>query len=536
MLQPYKRFKLRLAETRRDAAVRREVLRLAEDIARQAPQDAAFAPVVVFNASTRLTRLSLNAAFSLITSWGLRLQGVPVIHFACRAGMSPCVLGTRPQNPAAPPPCEGCIRESKMLYKGADVRWFINNQQPALEAAIQDLPLDQLENFEWEGRSLGRLVLASIRWILRRHHLEGEPAAVELFKRYILSANNIAIQFAALLEEAKPQSVLVFNGMFYPEAAARQEALSRGIRVVAHEVALQPFSAFFTPGEATAYPIELDAGFSLTPEQEARLDEYLEQRFHGNFSMSGIRFCPEIQPLGEKFWQKASAFNQVVPVFTNVVFDTSQGHANVIFPHMFAWLDQVHALAKTHPDTYFVIRAHPDEERPGKESRESVRDWVTASGIDRLSNVLFVEPQEYFSSYELIQRAKFVMIYNSTIGLEAAILGAPVLSGGKARFTQLPTVYLPESKEEFCRMAEEFLNAAKVTPPAEFRQNARRFLYVQLFQTSLPFDDWLEEDGVWPGFVALEPFGWRSLLHETSQTMQIILDGMLSSKPFLRPI
>lgn len=536
MTDPVSKIKLRLAETRRDGEIRREVLRLAEEVSRQAPQGSSRAPVVIFNASTRLTRLSLNAAFSLLTAWGLRLQGVPVVHFVCRAAMSPCVLGTRPLNPAARPPCEGCIRESELLYNRADIRWMENLPQPALNSALSTLSLGQLENFTWEDRPLGQLVLPSLRWILRRHHVEGAPAAVELYKRYIHAAHNTSLQFSALLDEVNPQAVLVFNGMFFPEAAARREALTRGIRTISHEVALQPFSAFFTTGEATAYPIDIPVDFDLTHEQNTRLDDYLQQRFHGNFSMAGIRFWPEIQPLSARFWEKAARFKQVVPVFTNVVFDTSQGHANTIFPHMFAWLDQVHQLAREHADTFFVIRAHPDELRPGKESRESVRDWVSASGVTRLPNVLFVEPQEYFSSYELIQRSKFVMIYNSTIGLEASILGAAVLSGGKARFTSLPTVFLPQTQEEFCSMAEKFLRAEKVAPPGEFRLNARRFLYIQLFQTSLPFGEWLEEDGIWPGFVGLKPFGWRSLLPENSETMQIVVDGILNHQPFLRKV
>ncbi len=37
--------------------------------------------VIFFNASTRLSRLSLNAGFSRLASWALELQGVPVVHF-----------------------------------------------------------------------------------------------------------------------------------------------------------------------------------------------------------------------------------------------------------------------------------------------------------------------------------------------------------------------------------------------------------------------------------------------------------------------
>ncbi len=97
--------------------------------------------------------------------------------------------------------------------------------------------------------------------------------------------------------------------------------------------------------------------------------------------MAGIRFWPEMRPISDAFWEKAKAFKQIVPVFTNVIFDTSQDHANVLFEDMFAWLDAVKVVIKANPETLFVIRAHPDETRPGKTSLESVLPigWQTAA-------------------------------------------------------------------------------------------------------------------------------------------------------------
>ena len=92
------------------------------------------------------------------------------------------------------------------------------------------------------------------------------------------------------------------------------------------------------------------------------------------------------------------------------------------------------------------------------------------------------------------------MVYNSTIGLEASIMGVPVLCAGRARFTQLPTVFFPATPEEFRQHAEDFLAAAEISIPPEFKRNARRFLYYQLYRSSLPFTDFLQEDGIWPGF------------------------------------
>jgi hypothetical protein len=246
-----------------------------------------------------------------------------------------------------------------------------------------------------------------------------------------------------------------------------------------------------------------------------------------------VQFWPEMRELDADFWKRAEGFKAIVPVFTNVVFDTSQGHANVVFKHMFAWLDLVLEEIKAHPETFFVIRAHPDEERPGKESRETVSAWAETRKLEELPNVLFIGPRQYVSSYELIAHAKFVMVYNSTVGLESSVLGKPVLCAGKARYTQIPTVFFPQGVNEYQAKLREFLAAAQVTHPAEFQRNARRVLYSQLFRASLPFGDFLEEDGVWRGYVRLKDFKAEALDPCNSAAMQVVLDGILKGKAFI---
>jgi hypothetical protein len=523
----------RWRRTREDAINRQRIARLFKDIGNHSLIKPDARPVLFFNASTRLSGLSLNAAFSLLSSMGVRLSGFPVIYLVCDSGLRPCVLGTNRQNPKVHPPCRECLAQSRATFPSENVRWFSYQPDTALAYTIAALPVAELEKVEYQSIPLGRMVLPSLRWILRRHHLADDQNTRYLFRQYILSAWSLAQQSEELIRTLQPQAVVVFNGMFYPEAIVRHVAGQAGIRVVSHEVALRPFTAFFTTGEATAYPIEIAPDFELTPEQNQRLDDYLSRRFQGDFSMAGIRFWPEMRSLPVHFWERVKPFKQIVPVFTNVVFDTSQSHANVVFPHMFAWLDVVLELIRKHPETFFVVRAHPDEMRPGKESQESVADWVKARKVLELPNVMFVSSDEYFSSYELIRHSKFVMVYNSTIGLEASLLGAAVLCGGRARYTQIPTVFFPPTVATYCQQAEEFLTAETITVPPEFMRNARRFLYVQLFHTSLPFDEFLEEDGVWQGYVRLKDFSWQALMPERSSTMQTIVAGILENQPFL---
>jgi hypothetical protein len=386
--------------------------------------------------------------------------------------------------------------------------------------------------FEWDGIPLGALCLPGLRWILRIHHLTDDKNTRYLLREYILSAWNVSQKFANLLERTQPEAVVVFNGQFYPEATARYIAQERGIRVITHEVGLQPATAFFTEGEATAYPIHIPDEFELNDEQNARLDAYLAKRFQGDFSMAGIKFWADMQGLDEAFLQRASGFKQIVPIFTNVIFDTSQPHANTVFEDMFDWLDMALEAIPLHPETLFVIRAHPDELRVRKASRETVAAWVEASGADREPNVVFVGPKETLSSYELIQRSKFVMVYNSTIGLEAAIMGAAVLCAGKARFTQYPTVFFPQTLDAIRRTLQEFLDAETIEIPAEFQRNARRFLYYQLFRTSLPFGDFLEPS-VRTTQTRLKSFGLDELSPDKSKAIEAIVDGLLNDGDFL---
>jgi hypothetical protein len=199
---------------------------------------------------------------------------------------------------------------------------------------------------------------------------------------------------------------------------------------------------------------------------------------------------------------------------------------------MFAWLDMTLNVIRSHTETLFVIRAHPDELRVRKASRETVSAWAEASEADREPNILFVGPQETLSSYELILKSKFVMVYNSTIGLEASIMGAPVLCAGKARFTQYPTVFFPQTVEEARKKMNEFLEAETIEVPLEFKRNARRFLYYQLFRTSLPFGDYLEPS-VRTTQTRLKSFGLEMLSPERSPALKAILDGVLEGGDFL---
>lgn len=492
------------------------------------------APVLFFNTSTRISRLSMNAAFSLLASWAVRVAGVPVHYVECQEGMIKCVLGTKLKDLTAPPPCKKCMRFSDKLFPAELVLPLTldRSMASATEVGLRKKALDELSAWEDQGLPLGEMCVPSLGWALRRYHLQDDETTPSILRQYLISAVNITLTFEEMLDRIKPRGLVVFNGITYPEAVARAVALRRGIPVITHEVGLRPFSAFFSHSHATFRELELPPSFKLGPEENQRLDEYLEDRFRGRFTMAGIRFWPQMQELPQELLERIRQNRQMVVVFTNVIFDTSQVHANTIYEDMFAWLKDVKNVIGEYTDTLFIIRAHPDENRPGKASRESVSDWITRNKLEHNPNVVFYDPSEYISSYQLIQQAKFIMVYNSSIGLEASIMGVPVLCAGRARYTQIPTVFFPDSRRIYLAQLHDFLERDTIEVPAEFIENARRFLSFELYHASLDFERYLEPYPYLPGFVTLSTFDPSIVFTPPSSEMKILADGILRGETF----
>jgi hypothetical protein len=85
---------------------------------------------------------------------------------------------------------------------------------------------------------------------------------------------------------------------------------------------------------------------------------------------------------------------------------------------------------------------------------------------------------------------------------------------------------------DFRAQAEQLLATDKIVIPEEFKRNARRFLYYQLYRSSLPFDPFLTTH-IHPSLTRFKRFSWEQLLPENSTAIATILDGVLNQGDFL---
>ena len=492
-------------------------------------------PVLFFNPSSHLTGFNLMAVAGLAATWGLRVAGQPVVYLVCHSGLNKCVLGTDQNVLNAPPPCESCIPFHNNLYPAQHTVTFApsGGRLAGLRDDLASAGLKELIDFSDGGLPIGALCVPSVRWRLRVNSLDTASGARQLLAHYIVSAVGLAQEIGHLLDALRPRALLVFNGTFFPEAIARAVAIDRTVPVVTYEGGYLSDSVFFSHDVASEYRIDIPESFEMGPDENKTLDDYLTQRFQGNFAMVGTRFWPEMHALSGEVKAKMDDLGQVVTVFTNVVFDTSQTFANTVFKDMFDWLDEIMELVRTHPTTLFVVRAHPDELRQGKESQETVEHRMRDRGHMALPNVVFIPPTQYSSSYELIRQSRFCLVYNSTVGLEATTLGVPVVAGGRTRYSSESVAHMPESREAFRDLVASFLDGNLPAVPQSWQLNSRRYLYYSMFRAAPRLSDFVEfSRDLSPQGYAFKRIAAMDLHPDESEEMRIIYDGIVKGDSF----
>jgi len=491
-------------------------------------------PVIFFIASAHIKHFGLGAAAGLISSWTLRLSGVPVKYYICQGGLSQCVLGSNRQGIVTPPPCSTCIDHRSQIYPRKHSLLFERNQTEdmnLLRTELQQLSWEQLLTYSKDRLELGKLCLPSLRWVERRYNLKPDPFTRYMLIEYILSALSLAREFSDMVTKLRPQAIVTMNGTHYPEAVVRNIAISRDIPVITFESGLRGDTVFFTHGIATEYPIEPPIDFVMGPKEEKKLATYLKKRTQGDFSLAGRKQWKGIQNLPLDLQAKTRKYSQIVPVFSNTVWDTSQAYADRFFSNMFEWLDKTLKFADHYPDTLFIVRAHPDEARPGKVSNETVEDWFNQSGYQALENCVFIPPTAQVSSYELIELAKFCIVYNSSIGLEAAALGKTVLPGGWTRYRNAHACLDITSQDDYLQKLQGLLkNNQDLFARPEWCERARRFYYFSQFKAVIDFSDYITH--LQNAEYMLKAFPVSALDPEYSSNMRTISNGILHGKEF----
>ena len=174
----------------------------------------------------------------------------------------------------------------------------------------------------------------------------------------------------------------------------------------------------------------------------------------------------------------------VIGMFTNLIWDASLEVSESPFPDVFEWISTTIENLADQSEVELIIKTHPAEERFG--TNESIYSWINDNYPYLSANITVLPPDTEVDTYALIDLLDAGIVYNSTVGLEMAYCGIPVVTAGNTHYRNLNITYDPESKEGYL----EYINRiGELEMDSRMRRRAERYTYF-LFEVkhlSFPF-------------------------------------------------
>ncbi len=309
------------------------------------------------------------------------------------------------------------------------------------------------------------------------------------------------------LKRVQPDVLVVPNGMIIEFAVAYHVARHLGITTVTYEFEEQRGRLWIDQNA----PVMLQETDSLwrsvqdrpfLPTQRERIRAMLTARKQGelweNFSRRWQKARPES---GEAVRRKLRLDDRPLVLLAPNVFGDSVVFDRQVFTQgMRDWVQRTVDWFARHPEVQLVVRIHPGESllQPGGMSMQTV---IEEAFPQLPENVCVVPHDADVNSYDLIEIASLGIVYTSTIGMEMAMSGLPVVVCGKTHYRNRGFTLDPDSWEAYWRILEEQLRRPQPLSEEQV-DRAWKYAYHFFFDYPQPFP-WhighLEEDlETWP--------------------------------------
>ncbi len=431
----------------------------------------------------------------------LELRGAETSFFLCGGTLEQCDFkpGTDPY--VTRPLCWRCHGFATRLLDALGLRYcqlrdVVGADVPAkAKRIVGALDSAALRRFTYRDLPIFEFTHPSVLHSLLRGDVGEDARSERVLRGYLESAVVFTHACDELLRREQPDIVVMTNGLFFAERIMLEVARRAGLEVVTYERGIPLETVYFDRNRPVVL-FDLDDLWAkskdraLSSEENRALDGYLGARAGGQ--VGNVDLWPRM----EKDQQALLARLELRPdaplavVFTNVLWDSSFFKSDGAFTGMFDWLATTIRLFRDLPDAQLVIRVHPAEVRvPMAESRDRVADRIRRQFPRLPPNVRVVPPEDPTSSYTLLELARLVLVYASTIGLEAAVRGKPVVVAGHVHYRGRGWTMDVERKEDYGRQVVEALTRPATLEPEQL-ELARRYAHLFFFRFMQPFP-WL---------------------------------------------
>jgi len=354
---------------------------------------------------------------------------------------------------------------------------FHRTLPPALESRIRDLAMiDAQYSRQRETLHLGP---------------GGEDEA--LFQLRLQRNREAAAAAYDLLQTGRYTQVVIPNGSIFEFGAVYQTARFLDVPVATFEFGEQRERIWLAQDSEVMLQDTSDlwrerGNMPLTAAEEEAVQELYRARMGGELWRNFNRRWQASGRKGGDMVRRQLNLDDERPVVllcTNVVGDSLALGRQLFTDGMVDWLGKTASFFSGHPQAQLVIRVHPGELRSVGDP--SV-DIVNRTLPDIPENIHVVPPESSINTYDLIQIADLGLVYTTTVGMEMAMAGVPVMVGARTHYRDKGFTIDAVTCEQYIKNLEAFL-----ADPGDFKVSAEqaglawRYAYRFFFEFAMPF-------------------------------------------------
>lgn len=320
----------------------------------------------------------------------------------------------------------------------------------------------------------------------------------------------------ALFEQINPDLVLIPNGLVTELGVFYQVSTSLNKKTVTYEFNDQREQIWLSQSDVvmnqnTDELWERSKDQKLTPTQVEQISEFENARSTAKKYGKGTRFWQDVASEGGTALRgKLGLDNRpIVLLATNVLGDSLTLGRNLFTRSMAEWIAKTVLYYKDHPEAQLVIRIHPGERLM---KGPSSMDVVNTSLGEIPENIRIIGPLEKVNTYDLMEIARLGLVYTTTVGLEMAMRGVPVIVAGKTHYRGKGFTLDPVSYEDYFDINNKALANVAGTKLNETQVEAAwNYAYRFFFEYPRPFPwrlmKFWEDLKEWPVQRVLSPEG-----------------------------
>ena len=334
--------------------------------------------------------------------------------------------------------------------------------------------LNHIRSFEYNNIDLSPYAVASTRKYLQRYTLdENNTRTIEAYRGFLKGAAILADATQQIIDDFDIVAALLIEPAYIHGGVAAEacsnnnvEAYTRGGGYQHGKISFgrasnrNPFPNF---ADEELVSKALDTG--LSEFQKRRIREVMQRRETGDIVRT--HYTTDNQESIDV------PEDRLVGVFSHLLWDGALAPQQAIYGDIFDWLEDTIEIGAELEETHFVIKAHPAELSKGSDQR--IGDWLDENYETLPANFTVLPPDTDINTYSLIRDLDAGIVYASTVGLEMAFNGVPVVTGGYPPYHGFGITHDPATRSAYRKRIGEI---DQIECSENMEKRAERFAYL----------------------------------------------------------